>query len=353
MTTAKETEKMKIINDFEKLKKYEAMDAKDKFSMEGILLFDSMSKEAKSYLAQRLNHEQRYFLIGKIKMASLEAIKECRELTWKEKDEMDFVKKSLFSSVLKFGMTVAREMAGKYSLDSDAHADIQQSLALIFFEKLPMYDPTRTAPITFFVRYFREAISIYLRKNSQMLSQYDAHNVSAVRAAIRYYESKGLKWTEEMLSNRTGLSARVLKNTLQIAKNSKRASTDGIEEFLHAKGLTPEEECVDADSLKEILTRIEHLLTKPEKDLFFLKINLLGNKTLTYAEVASRSGLTVRDVKQIFSGVIAKLSGDESIRMRAREEQIPFDDAPLTMQDTAASDCEEDFLQAMGGIMQR
>ena len=60
MTTAKETEKMKIINDFEKLKKYEAMDAKDKFSMEGILLFDSMSKEAKSYLAQRLNHEQRY-----------------------------------------------------------------------------------------------------------------------------------------------------------------------------------------------------------------------------------------------------------------------------------------------------
>lgn len=298
METDKET---KICNDFEKLKKYESMDAKDKFSMEGILLFDSMSKEAKNHLAQRLNHEQRYFLIGKIKMASLEATKECRELTWKEEDEMDFVKKSLFSSVLKFGMTVAREMAGKYSLDSDAYADIQQSLALIFFEKLPVYDPTRTVPITFFVRYFREATSNYLRKNSQMLSQYDARNVSAVRAAIRYYESKGLKWTEEMLSNRTGLSAKVLKNTLQIAKNSKRASTDGIEEFLQAKGQMPEEECVEADSLREILVRIEHLLTESEKDLFFLKINSLGNKPLTYTEVASRSGLTVQEVKQIFS----------------------------------------------------
>lgn len=110
-----------------------------------------------------------------------------------------------------------------------------------------------------------------------------------------------MKWTEEMLSNRTGLSAKVLKNTLQIAKNSKRASTDGIEEFLQAKGQMPEEECVEADSLREILVRIEHLLTESEKDLFFLKINSLGNKPLTYTEVASRSGLTVQEVKQIFS----------------------------------------------------
>lgn len=133
----------------------------------------------------------------------------------------NYTKEQLFGSIVKFGMKTASGMLSKYRLDSDAYMDVQQAQAVIFFEKLPDYDPLKSTPTTYFVRYFKQVISEYLRENTLHLSQYDANNVAKVKRAITYYESHGIMWDEAMLSNRTGLSAKVLRNnTLYIYKTA-------------------------------------------------------------------------------------------------------------------------------------
>lgn len=293
-----------------------------------------------------LTKEQKLFLIGKSKLKKLEEIEETRKLTQEEMQQRDYIKQELFGSVVKFGMSEARRRMNKYQIDSDAYTEIQQELALMFFDMLPRYNPLQTTPTTFYVRYFNQVISEYLLAYSQHLTQYDAHNVTKVRGAIHYFESKGIKWDEPMLVTKTGLSPKVVKNTLNLAANSVRANIDDMI-TLQSKLPTPEEECIKNERTKIIMESLSNSLTEEELSFFLYRMNLDGDKELSYQMVANEKGMQVRDVKKKWSAIIAKLNNNKDLQTYNKShKRTP--NTSLYLSDKSGDIAEKQILSAFG-----
>ena len=296
--------------------------------------------------AQTLTKEQKLFLIGKRKLKQYETIEMTRNLTEAEKDQRDFIKQELFGSVVKFGMSEARRRMSKYQTDSDAYTEVQQELAVMFFSMLPRYNPLLTTPTTFYVRYFNQVISEYLLAYSQHLTQYDAHNVTKVRGAIHYFESKGIKWDEPMIVTKTGLSPKVVKNTLSLAANSVRANIDDAIN-LQSKLPTPEEEYVKNERTNTIMQSLSETLTDEELKFFLLRMNLDGDKELSYQMVADQLGMQVRDVKKKWSAIIAKLNNNKRLQSYSKSSQ-KVADSTLHLNDKSVDIVENQMLDAFG-----
>lgn len=300
-------------------------------------------------MGKNYTKEQELFYVGKSLLSDYERISMERPLEPFELERIDHVKEQLFGSIVKFGMKTASGMLSKYRLDSDAYMDVQQAQAVIFFEKLPDYDPLKSTPTTYFVRYFKQVISEYLRENTLHLSQYDAKNVAKVKRAIAYYESHGIMWDEAMLSNRTGLSAKVLRNTLYIATNAKRASMDDEEKTVNLKSndITPEEMVLKQEILKELVQVLRQTLTNDEFTFFLVRTNLLGEAELTYQEMADKYGIPLRDVKQMLSSIIGKLNNNPVIRAMAKEQKYDVTNVPVHLQDDGTEMIEKGILEAL------
>lgn len=293
--------------------------------------------------------QQELFYYGSRVRKYYENVQKDRELTPREKHHLDEVNKNLWSSIVRFAMQTAHSMMYKCNLSNDAYPDIQQELASKFFEMLPKYDPLRTAPTTFFVRYFKETVQKYLGAYSRNLSQYDANNVSAVRRAIAIYESKGIAWNEEMLANKTGLSLKVLKKTLQIAQNSKRAAIEDAE-FLVSNTETPEESYIKNESQEAIVVVINRVLTDEERLFWLTYVNLNGQKNLTYAELASIFHISVATAKQRKHTIQIKLNADPDLIAMAKARHIDTSSSTVNLQDNSVDIMEIDFLDALSDM---
>lgn len=258
----------------------------------------------------KLTEEQIVFAqgIGRLKM--LHAMN--RPLTDEEADEEDLIKSVLFQKVVKYGMKLANQMMSTSNLASDAYADVQQELAMIFYQKLENYDPMRTTPTTYFKKYFQEVIRNYLLSYSQNLSQYDASNLKRVREAISYYESLGVKPDEELLSNRTGLSKKVIRTTLYNGHNSKRAD---IEEAIWLKSSIPTpEEAVEETERKQLLYEaLTRDLSTDDLKLVILRLNVNGPKEMPYERISKITGIPIRTVKIRLNNAFRVLNQDREL----------------------------------------
>lgn len=266
----------------------------------------------KSIRTKSLTEEQVAFIFGKTELANFERIKQERPLTHKEREREDFLKSSLFEKIWRYGKKISRQIMEKYMISCDADKDVMQSIAEIFFKQLPKYDPYMTTPTTYFSRYFKQVIDEYVHRDSQHLSQYDAHNVSKVRAAIHSFEARGVKWDEEMLINHTKLSRKVLRNTLYLAHNSKRADVDDCIN-LDSGIPTPEDACIQSE-LSALLNQVlMDELTEKERLIFLTRVNLGGSRELPYDTVANMLNMPVRDVKKTLSSILAKLQCNHTL----------------------------------------
>ena len=301
----------------------------------------------KSAISKDMTKEQTIFYVGQKVLKKFEKIKLERPLTPAEKRKEDEVKQLLFKNIVRFGMGEANRRIAKYRIDKDARADIQQALALMFFDKLPQYDPRVSTPSTFFVRYFNQVISEYLLANSQHLSQYDAHNVSKVRGAIQYYESRNIQWDVHMIVNRTGLSQKVVVQTIHIAANSQRANIDDQID-LPSKMPTPEENAVHRDKLYRIINAINRTLSKDECQFFFYRMNLDGTKDRTYQDVANHYGMSVKDVKKQWSSITARLGNVSEIKMYRDPNAKKKDKLKVKLSEgLAAEELEKDLIDTI------
>ena len=193
------------------------------------------------------------------------------------KSKIDSLNQKLWDSQVKFAMKTANEMMQKYRRYKDAYQDVEQACACKFFEVLPKYDPYYTTPTTYFVRYYREVISDYLHRFSQNLTAYDAGNVSKVRKAIDFYEKRNLRWNPSVLSTRTGLSAKVVKNTIKFMQTTTYMPID--DKFDCASKIPgPEATCISNDIENRLysIIRDDTNLTPLAKRVFFEKVNLIG-----------------------------------------------------------------------------
>lgn len=259
-----------------------------------------------------MTESQIFFYVGKKRIDFLNKKAETEGLTYSEKEERDEILQMLFGKIIRYGIDLAKKRMGKYRKDTDAYQDVQQGLAEIFFEKLPRYDPTKATPTTYFRPYFSQVITEYVLQYSQHMSQYDAHNVSVVRAAARYFEERGIKWDEPMISTKTGLSPKVVKRTLQLAQTSIRAS---VEDSLNmaSSDPTPEEYFLKNEKTDMICNALRETLSQEDLEFFLFKVNLDGRER-TFQQVAEAKGMEIRDVKKRYSGIIARLNANRDLQ---------------------------------------
>lgn len=259
-----------------------------------------------------MTREQQIFYTGLKSLNHYEKVGKTRELTYSELKKIDHIKSVLFGTVRSYGIDLARAMTKKYRLPSDCFADLCQDMAIIFFDKYKAYDPTRTTPTTYFVRYFKQVVSEYLVKNVHKLSQYDATNVIKVRRAIAEYEERGIRWTEEMLATKTGLSLKVVKSTLYFAYASNYAPIEEACELRsHIK--TPEESLAEKESQEALLHALREHTTEEELEYFLLRVNLDGTKELPYEKIAEIKKVSVREVKKKVNSCICHINQDRRL----------------------------------------
>ena len=256
-----------------------------------------------------LTEAQMTFYARKKKYCALKEKRESGEpLSYEDELEEEKLKTDLFASVLKFGMREAKKTFMHYQVDSDAYLEIQQDFAEKFYEKLDSYDPLKSTPTTFYIRYFREAISNYLSKNTLHLSQYDVKNSRKIAEAIQFFDKQGIQWTENMIADHTGLTLKVVKSTLQYRQNANYANIDDEEFTQLASGMQSPEECVISQEQRRILCQeICSTLTPDERNVLIRKINPDGRKEKSFETVRKETGLAMRETKILYNRAVSKL----------------------------------------------
>lgn len=324
--------------------------------VKGNLNKEDLAKRArleKIVLSQIKSSQQVTFYKAKLDLAVMDQIETTRKLTYAEKTRRNDTLEDLWGLIRLFGISEAQKRMRKYRLDNDAYSDVQQLLSEIFFERLPFYNPLWTAPTTYFVPYFNQAITDYILAFSQHLTQYDAKNVGILRRAIYYFESKGIKWDESMIVDRTGLSPKVVKQTLQIANNSIRANIDDVGPGLADKIRGPEEQFLDDECRSEIADALKNTLTRDELEFFLTRINLDGRREVPYQVLAEAKGISIRDAKRKWSSIVAKLNTNKKLEVY-RREKIEHDGSTthLDLQTRAGEEAEKQFMDFMGELYQ-
>lgn len=269
-----------------------------------------------------LTNEQKFFVYGKILLAHYEAESQKRELTPAEKQKVNDVKQELWNKIYLYAKSLCHKRMHKYNLPTDAYSDVLQACAVQFFRYLPDYDPYRHTPSTYFMYRFQEVISEYVRKDSQHLTQNDANNLGKVRKAIHYYEGKRIPWDINMIARKSGLSEKVVNQTIAIGKNSIRADIDSCHD-LSSPLPTPEEAFLKEEKSLEIAGAIKEMLSDEEYRFFMCRMNLDGDKELTYK--AMERLFPSIDVKAEWSKIIGKLHNSKILNSysRAKASQKP------------------------------
>ena len=284
-----------------------------------------------------LTKEQIMYYVAKRKLEKLKGRDDQAAI-----DESKRIKTQLWKSICKFVKSEINHMMGAYSTEEE-RIDVEQECALKFFIKLPSYDPLRATPTTFFVRYFKEVIAEYIRKNHIKLSQYDASNSRKVNAAISFYESQGIKWTTDMVATKTGLSQKVVKATIFYSVNAKTANVEDAPPLVSSI-LSPEEAFQEKENNSALYNAISRNVTPLELDILLLRVNAEGSKKMPYDKIAEITGIPIRKVKSILNSAICKLNQDDSLRRQFGEHTTYYNLSPLQMQDDSADIIEADIL---------
>ena len=280
---------------------------------------------------KHLTKEQRTFYLLLKKMHYLEVQED------PDTAQIKKIKLYLWDQIKNFAWNEMKRMAGRCTTYEE-RLEIQQDMALIFFEKLPYYDPLRSTPTTFFVRYFREKISKYIRTYKVHMTQYDTTNARAINAVIAEYNKKGIAYTLDMLSTKTGLSQRVIKSTIQHSANAKRANIDDEEYTIHADIPTPEDAYIKSENEHALADAIARNTTETERRLLLLRVNADGRKEMPYDQIAELTGLSIKEVKAHINNAICKLNQDDALRKQfGNHNQYRFEVEPITIQDEAVN----------------
>lgn len=260
----------------------------------------------------KVTRQQQVFIEGIRKLNCYDLIKEERPFTRIEKEDVDEIKMLLFNQIEGYARKISNETLGNYIRKRDVADEIMQSMAEMFFEKLPEYNPYRATPTTYFSCYFRQVISEYMFENIYHLSQHHVRNVLKVYKVICKLESEGINWTEQMLAEITQLSEKVLKEALIYIFNFSQIDVD--ECFYLDSGIpTPEEICVRNETNQLIRQAIEDDLTEIENRIFWMRINEEAKRELPYYRIAEKLGMSVWEVKKTLQSVRTKLQNNQKL----------------------------------------
>ena len=265
---------------------------------------------------QTFTQTQFFFIIGKKKLEKFEIISETRPLTFEENESRENVYLSLWSLIRKYAFKLIT-LIKTNTITPDLNSELHQALYQVFTEKLDIYDPRRTTPTTFFKPHFINVITKKL--NGENISSYDIQNLKKVRSAINYFEGRGVDWTIDMISTKSGLSTKVVNQTLTFGNYTSNASDEALV-YIQSSVPTPEEQYLNDERTREILNVIEYHIkngdfTREEFNLFCLRNNGFdGSKVMPYQKIANQAGISLTEVRNIINKVLKVLQQDERLR---------------------------------------
>ena len=269
------------------------------------------NEETKSY-----PQTQVYFIVGKKKLNKLKKISEIRPLTEEEIEERAKIYLSLWSLIRKYAFKLITYIKTT-PITSEKNSELQQELYQVFTDKLDLYDPYRTAPTTFFKPHFINIITKQL--NGDNISSYDIQNLKKVKGAINYFEGRGISWTLDMISTKSGLSTKVVSQTLVYGNNLTHANMEALE-YIQSSIPTPEEVCLNDEKSRELNMTIEQHIenndfSRYEFNLFCIRHNGFdGSKVTPYQEIANQEGLSLTDVRNMINKVLCVLQQDKVLK---------------------------------------
>lgn len=283
-----------------------------------------------------LTKEQIKFYIALRKIHDLEE-------NWCDKSDAEIkeIKAILWKGIYRFVKSEVNRMMGAFT-SLEEQNDVMQDCALKFLQKLPDYNPLKATPTTYFVRYFKEVIVGYIRKNHTHLSQYDATNSRKIKVAIAEYEQNGVNWGIDMIATKTGLSQKVVKSTLFYASNARMATIEEAESM--ASNIpTPEDAFRKKEDTYVLYDRILSRTSERELELLMMRFNIDGEKKMPYDKMSEITNLPIRKIKSIINQAICKLNQDDILREQFGERNKYNQSSRLHMQDTASSIMMDQF----------
>ena len=293
---------------------------------------------------RKLTQEQKDFCICKKILETLDQKEVTEGLTNEDKRTRDLVNTELWSKVVKYARSLAKQSLASYTKSIDYMDDVLQSMAMYFYTNLPNYDPTQSTPTTFFTPYFYEAITTYKRKESQHMTTNDAHNIGKVKKAINDHNSRNEGYTAQILAMDTGLSLKVVKNTIQRMQNSGMANIDDLIN-MKSDNLTPEEHFLEQEKKELLYNAVDSELSEDEKEFLYAKLNYSnGEKELTYTALAKMFKMEISAVKAKWNSIITKLSNNPDIKHFRPSIK---EDVTYSMMSDATDTMEEDLLSGI------
>ena len=288
-----------------------------------------------------LTKEQKIFFI------CLKKLKKLEDEDPIDMNEYNKIRLFLWGNVIRFAQREINRMMGSFSTREERE-EVLQELALVFLEKLPDYNPLTSAPTTFFVRYFREKISKYIRDSKIKLTQYDANNMRKINNAANFFKKRGIPYTVDMLAAQTGLSVKVVQTTILYSNNAKTAS---VEEAYTIQSDTPTpENLVEQQESDAILYQaLMEDISADERKLVIMRINPDGRKEMPFEDIAKKTGMSIKEVKSIINKALCRLSQDDRLRHRfGNHNQYKLSLNMVSLQDKATEIMEhqlDDFLK--------
>lgn len=287
---------------------------------------------------KKLTTEQKEFYLIKTRLQQLDELERQRDLNLVELHEKNDLNTRLWEKMIRYARSLSATSTRGYALPNDYLDDLVQALALKFYINFPKYDPLVATPTTFFHFYFLEAIGEYKRNDSQNgLSANDANNIARIKRAIKQHELLGEAYDVSILSIDTGLSVKVVKKTLNLMNNALVANIDNMLD-LKSTIPQPEEVALNNELNEELYSVIDSTLTAFEKKIFFSIVNLEGEKSRKYKEVAAIFNIPIHEVKALWNSIITRLANNPILKKYS--PTIDPDDLNLNTH-TLASDMME------------
>ncbi len=173
-------------------------------------------------------------------------------------------------------------------------------------QSLETYNPSKGQLTTWSRNYIIHEIQSFINSHNEMTSHYMSH-LKTIKAVIDGKNKRGVNWTVEDIAIETGISAVTISECLTrmniaATKQSLNDDNNNIAETLSANTKTPEQECVENDTMRQIRDAVDIALTSDaEKRVVKLAYGFYDGEPRTDKQISQILRISELDVRKIKS----------------------------------------------------
>lgn len=192
------------------------------------------------------------------------------------------------------------------------------------------YDPTKSLPATFFIKYIIHEIQTYIDENVYRTTPYYSSIIKKINKAIAKFENENIPYTKRDIAIQTNLSLDTIEKTMVIMNGKNSVSLDSIgEQSSSVVATNPEEEFFKNESSEAVYRVLKACLTQ-EETLIISYLYGLGDLPVTSLKrIAEKMNCPIDRVKKLKTSAFCKLKNSQLSEMCSfgfKNDLIELDD---------------------------